>query len=96
LAAEAARHAQLSPEDQELEAARGSIAVLRSAFNTAKAKPRYQPGSPIDEERLQLFQVAVTWQGQTARREAAALLREVIKWTGWPGNKDRKQQFQTW
>ncbi|MBN8447795.1 MAG: type III-B CRISPR module RAMP protein Cmr6 [Candidatus Accumulibacter sp.] len=95
-AAEAARRAQLSPEDQELEAARGRIEVLRSAFDAAKAKPNYQPGSPIDQERLKLFQEAVQWQGPTARREAAALLREVIKWTGWPGKKERKQEFQAW
>jgi len=95
-AAEAERRAQLSPDDQELEAARLNIAVLRSAFEAAKAKGKYQPGSPIDEQRLKLFQQAVGWQGQTARREALALLREVIKWTGWPGNKERKQQFQTW
>lgn len=95
-AAEAERRAQLSPDDQELEAARLNIAVLRSAFEAAKVKGKYQPGSPIDEQRLKLFQQAVGWQGQTARREAVTLLREVIKWTGWPGNKERKQQFQTW
>ena len=95
-AAEATRRAQLSPADQELEAARGSIAVLRRAFESAKAKGRYQAGSPIDQERLKLFQRAIEWHGPIARREAAALLREVIQWTGWPGNRERKQQFQTW
>lgn len=95
-AAEAKRRALLSSEDRELEAARGSIAVLRVAFESAKAKGRYQAGSPIDQERLKLFQQAIEWQGPTARREAAGLLREVIRWTGPPGNKERKQQFQTW
>jgi CRISPR-associated protein Cmr6 len=95
-AAEAERRAQLSPADQELEAARGSTAVLRSALESAQAKGKYQPGSPIDQERLKLFQQAITWHAPIARREAAALLREVIKWTGWPGNKERKQQFQSW
>ncbi|HCZ13242.1 MAG TPA: hypothetical protein DHV85_01325, partial [Candidatus Accumulibacter sp.] len=84
------------PADQELEAARGSTAVLRSALESAQAKGKYQPGSPIDQERLKLFQQAITWHAPIARREAAALLREVIKWTGWPGNKERKQQFQSW
>jgi CRISPR-associated protein Cmr6 len=96
VAAEATRRAQLSPEDQELEAARGSIAALRRAFESAKAKGRYHAGSAIDQERLSLFQQAIEWHGPIARREAAALLREVIKWTGWPGNKERKQQFQNW
>lgn len=95
-AAEAERDALLSSEDRELKAARGSIAVLRGAFESAKAKGRYQAGSPIDQERLKLFQQAIEWRGPTARREAAGLLREVIRWTGPPGNKERKQQFQTW
>jgi len=94
--AEAERVVRLSPEEKELEAARGNIAVLRSALEGAKAKGKYQAGSPIDQERLKLFQEAVAWQSPIARNEAAALLREVIRWTGWPGNKERKQQFQAW
>ncbi|WP_291992258.1 type III-B CRISPR module RAMP protein Cmr6 [Candidatus Accumulibacter sp. ACC003] len=96
-AAEAARLASLSPEEQELEAARASIAVLRNAFETAKAQGPYKAGSsPIDEPRRKLFQQAIEWQSPVARGEAAALLREVIKWTGWPGRKERKQEFQDW
>ncbi|MBK7955050.1 MAG: type III-B CRISPR module RAMP protein Cmr6 [Candidatus Accumulibacter sp.] len=96
-AAEAARRENLSPEEKELEAARSAIDALRSAFESAKAAGKYLAGrSPIDEPRLQLFQQAVQWKTHAARREAAALLREVIKWTAWPGNKERKQQFQTW
>jgi CRISPR-associated protein Cmr6 len=57
-AAEAARRAQLSPEDQELEAARGSIEVLRSAFDECEGKTKLPAGSPIDQERLKLFQQA--------------------------------------
>lgn len=95
-AAEAERVANLPPEEKDLQAARDGIDVLRKAFEAAKAKGRYQAGSPIDQERLKLFQQAIAWQAPVARREAAALLREVIQWTGWPGNKERKQQFQAW
>lgn len=93
--AEAERAAKLSPEEKELEAARVSIAVLRSAFEAAQ-RSKYQAGSTIDQERWKLFQQAVDWQSLSARREAAALLRAVIKWTGWPSNKARKQEFQDW
>jgi hypothetical protein len=96
-AAAAERWTSLSPQEQELELAGTSIAQLRSAFAAAKATGKYQAGSsPIEEPRRQLFQQALEWRNPEARNEAAALLREVIKWSGPPGNKLRKQQFQDW
>jgi CRISPR-associated protein Cmr6 len=94
--AEAARRSELSPEALALESARDSMTEFRGAFEAEKAKGRYKAGSPIDEKRLQLFRLALDWQVTPARHEAAALLREVIKWTDWPGNKVRKQEFRDW
>jgi CRISPR-associated protein Cmr6 len=94
--AEAARLASLSPEAQEMETARACMATFRNAFESEKAKGKYKAGSPIDEKRLNFFRLALEWKTAAARAEAAALLREVIKWSDWPGNKERKQQFKDW
>ena len=64
------------------------------AFESEKAKGKYKAGSPFDEERLNFFRLALEWKAPVGRAEAAALLREVINWSGWPGNKERKQQFK--
>ena len=94
--AEAARLASLSPEAKEMETARACMAIFRSAFESEKAKGKYKAGSPIDEKRLNFFKLALEWKTPAARSEAAALLREVIKWSDWPGNKERRQQFKDW
>ena len=92
--AKAVRLASLSPEAQEMETARACMATFRSAFESEKAKGKYKAGSPIDEKRLNFFRLALEWKAPAARAEAAALLREAIKWSDWPGNKERKQQFK--
>lgn len=92
--AEAVRLASLSPEAQEMETARACMATFRSAFESEQAKGKYKAGSPIDEKRLNFLRLALEWKAPAARTEAAALLREVIKWSDWPGNKERKQQFK--
>lgn len=95
-AAEAIRMASLLPEELALEPARASIATFRDAFEAEKAKGKYKAGSPIDEKRLTFFKLAGGWTSPAVRAEAVQLLREVIKWSDWPGNKDRKQQFKDW
>jgi CRISPR-associated protein Cmr6 len=96
-AAEAKRKEELSPEMLELETARAHINALRTAFEVAKAQGAYKAGSsPVNKPRGELFEQAIEWQAPAARHEAAALLREVTKWTGWPSNKEKRQQYQAW
>jgi CRISPR-associated protein Csm5 len=67
-----------------------------SAFETAQARGAHQPGGVFDAQRLDFFKTALDWAETDDRRAAAALLRQTIQWTGWPGKKERKAEFREW
>lgn len=58
---------------------------FRSVFETARAKGAHQPGSEFDAQRRDFFKAALEWADPADRRDAAALLREAISWSDWPG-----------
>lgn len=103
-AAEAARIAALSPEEQQAIAGQQRLAAqaviiteFREHYQAAKAKGKYQAGSAFDQKRADFFKQALDWKAPESRHAAAALLRQTIKdWTEWPGKKERKAEFQQW
>ncbi len=83
-----ARLAAMSPEEQALE-------EFRVYYEAQKATGRYQAGGEFDRRRLEFFKQALQWQDPAHRKQAAALIRKTIQeWTGWPGKKERKQEFR--
>lgn len=85
-----ARIAAMTPEQREIE-------DFRKIFETARNKGPYNASDNVFNEcRLKLFRSAIGWSDTETRRQAGALLRECISWSGWPGNKDRKAEFRTW
>lgn len=73
-----------------------AIEDFREAFGNARARGAHQPGSEFDSRRLGFFKAALAWSDPAERGAAAALLRETIAWSGWPGKKERKQEFRDW
>lgn len=90
--AEAERQTRLdamTPEEREIE-------TFRTQFENEKAKGGYKAGGIFDAQRLAFFKRTLEWQDQAARAQAASLLRETVKWSGWPGKKERKAEFKAW
>ncbi|WP_300128524.1 type III-B CRISPR module RAMP protein Cmr6, partial [Immundisolibacter sp.] len=73
-----------------------AIEDFRELFEKARARGAHQPGSEFDAQRRAFFQTALAWTDPVERGAAAALLRETIAWSGWPGKKERKQEFRDW
>ena len=73
-----------------------AIEDFRELFGKARARGAHQPGSEFDAQRRAFFQAALAWTDPVERGAAAALLREAIAWSGWPGKKERKQEFRDW
>ena len=102
--AEAARLAEQETQLATLRAAaraamteqQRSIEDFRERFEKARARGAHQPGGEFDAQRLAFFKVALQWTDAGERGGAAALLRETITWSGWPGKKERKQEFRDW
>ncbi len=69
---------------------------FRAAFETARTKGAHQPGGEFDTRRLAFFKTVRDWTETDDCRAAAELLRETIRWTGWPGKKERKAEFRAW
>ena len=101
-AAEVARVATLSPEEQEAIALQQRVAAqsiliakFRECYLAAKEKGKYKAGQAFDQQRIDFFKLALDWRDPESRRAAAALLRQTIKeWTEPPTNKERKAEFQ--
>ena len=72
------------------------IEDFREGFDKARSRGAHQPGGEFDAQRLAFFKVALQWTDAGERGGAAALLRETITWSGWPGKKERKQEFRDW
>lgn len=92
-AAETAARAAARSEMTDQQRARDDF---RTAFDRARAQGPHKPGGEFDAQRLAFFRAAVEWAEATDRQAAAALLRESIAWSGWPGKKERKQEFRDW
>lgn len=69
---------------------------FRQVLRQAQTVDAYQAGGTFDEQRRQFFKAALEWADLQDRHAAAALLREAIQWTGWPGKKERKAEFLAW
>jgi CRISPR-associated protein Cmr6 len=98
---EAARHeeqeaAQRAAARAAMTEQQRAIEDFRDAFAKARARGVHQPGSEFDAKRLTFFKAALDWTDLAERSGAAALLRETIAWSGWPGKKERKQEFRDW
>lgn len=91
--AEEDRQARLASMSEEMRA----VEEFREFYKSEKTMGSYQPGRVFDEKRLSFFKLALSWDDVDKRNAAAALLRETIsQWTGWPPNKERKQEFRKW
>lgn len=73
-----------------------AIDDFKHAFAKARDRGAHQPGSEFDAQRLAFFKAALDWTDPVERCAAAVLLRETITWSGWPGKKERKQEFRDW
>ena len=85
-----------TPEQLELEQATPLIDEFRALLAAEKDRNKYKPGSEFDPKRLALFQQARGWSSASARRDAAAALRESFKFTNWPGKAERKAEIKAW
>ena len=94
--AEALRLSELSPDQREAEQAKAWIAAFRAQLNTERDLKKYKAGSAFDQARAEVLRLALALQGESLRREAALALRESYKFTGWPGNSERKHQVKQW
>ena len=88
-AARAAARAEMTDQQRACE-------DFRTALDRARAQGPHKPGGEFDAQRLAFFRAAAEWAEATDRQAAAALLRESIAWSGWPGKKERKQEFRDW
>ncbi|GMU46146.1 MAG: hypothetical protein AMXMBFR26_09280 [Porticoccaceae bacterium] len=106
-AARAAEAARLAEQEAQLATQRAAaraamteqqraIEDFRELFEKARSRGAHQPGSEFDTRRLVFFKAALEWSDPAERNGAAALLRETIAWSGWPGKKERKQEFRDW
>ncbi len=73
-----------------------AIEDFREAFEAVRSRGAHQPGGEFDARRLAFFKAALDWADAVDRHAAAALLRQTIAWSGWPGKKERKQEFRDW
>lgn len=88
-AARAAARAAMTEQQRAIE-------DFKHAFDKVRARGAHQPGSEFDARRLAFFKTTLAGTDPAERRAAAALLRETIAWSGWPGKKERKQEFRDW
>ncbi len=92
--AEAARRANLAPEELAWEEHRPVVEAFRQQFATASNSP-YKPGSQFDNQRNDFMKAALTWEDATSRQAAGALLKATMtKAWGTPGNKDSRQRLR--
>jgi len=82
------RLAAMTPEQRRLEEFRGT-------YKTEKAKGAYKAGGIFDQEKTALLKDAVNWTDQEMRLKAALLIRKIVsEWSGWPGNKKKKEELK--
>jgi CRISPR-associated protein Cmr6 len=81
-----------TPEQAEAEDAAVWIGEFRALLDAEKARKNYKPGGAFDQQRNDLMKRFLRLQGMHVRREAAQVLRDAYKFTGWPSKKERKQE----
>lgn len=71
-----------------------SVAEFRIVFEEAKKQKQTNPNGPFGEKRSKFLNEAQKWTGREACQEAARLLRETYRITGYPSKKEKAAKIQ--
>ena len=88
------RIAAMGPAEREAEAAASRLAEFRLLLADEQKRKQFKPGSAFDGMRADFLKYALTLSVAESQRAAALALRESYKFTGWPGNTERKAQVK--